>query len=252
MFGWMAAATIGSALLGSRSASKAASTQAAATESAAQQSTEAANRAADLQYQQFRESVELSRPYREAGELALNRLIPEATQYTPFGMAQFQADPGYGFRLSEGQKALERSAAARGNLLSGATGKALTRYGQEMGSQEYQNAFNRYQAERTARLQPLQSLAGVGQTTAQQLGTAGQNMASSIGNIYTGNAANVGNLIAAGGQARASGYMGTANAIGGGLNQYLNYSQNQAQNQLLQQALNSRRYDPANFAYTSY
>jgi hypothetical protein len=38
-------------------------------------------------------------------------------------------------------------------------------------------------------------------------------------------------------QARASGYMGAANAIGGGLNQYMNYSQNQAQNSLLQQAL---------------
>jgi len=239
-FGWVAAATIGSALIGSRSSSRAASAQAEATESAAQTSAEAANRAADLQYQQFRESVELGRPYREAGELALNRLIPEATQYTPFGMAQFQADPGYGFRLSEGQKALERSAAARGDLLSGATGKALTRYGQEMGSQEYQNAFNRYQAERTARLQPLQSLAGVGQTTAQQMGAAGQNMASSVGNIYTSNAANIGNLMAAGGQARASGYMGTANAITGGLNQYLNYSQNQAQNQLLQQILAQR------------
>jgi hypothetical protein len=234
------AGTVGAAVLGSRSASRAASTQAAATSEAAQLSSEAANRAADLQYEQFRESVALQEPWRQAGLVGLNRLIPEATQYTPFGMAQFQADPGYAFRLSEGQKALERSAAARGDLLSGATGKALTRYGQEMGSQEFQNAFNRAQAERTARLQPLQSLAGVGQTTAQQLGAAGQNFASNVGNIYTSNAANVGNLMAAGAQARASGYMGTANAITGGLNQYLNYSQNQAQNQLLQQALAQR------------
>jgi hypothetical protein len=177
----------------------------------------------------FERQVELSEPYRAAGELALNRLVPLATEYTPFGMEQFQADPGYAFRLSEGQKALERSAAARGNLLSGGTGKALARFGQEMGSQEYMNAFNRYQAERQARLNPLQSLANVGQTSSQQLaGQAGQfgaNMAQTIG---------------AGGQARASGYMGMANAIGGGLNQYLNYSQNQAQNQLLQQALARR------------
>ena len=224
------AGTLGAAAIGSRASSKAASAQA-----------QAAGQAADVQRDIFERQVELSRPYREAGELALNRLIPLATEYTPFGMEQFQADPGYGFRLSEGQKALERSAAARGNLLSGGTGKALTRYGQEMGSQEYQNAFNRYQAERQARLNPLQSLAGVGQTASQQLaGQAGQfgsNMAEAIG---------------AGAQARASGYMGTANTLGGGLNQYLNYSQNQAQNQLLQQALNNRRYDPANFAYTSY
>ena len=231
MAAWMIpAAIIGSSLLGSRAASSAASTQAAA-----------ADRAADVQREIFERQVELGRPYREAGEQALNKLIPLATEYTPFGMQQFQADPGYAFRLSEGQKALERSAAARGGLMGGATGKALARFGQEMGSQEYQNAFNRYQAERQARLNPLQSLAGVGQTAAQNLaGQAGQfgsNLAETIG---------------AGAQARASGYMGAANAITGGLGQYMNYQQGQAQNSLLQQALNSRRYDPSNFAGVGY
>lgn len=216
---WMIpAAIIGSSLLGASASRSAASTQA-----------DAARQAGDVQREIFERQVELGKPYREAGELALNKLIPLATEYTPFGMQQFQQDPGYAFRLSEGQKALERSAAARGGLMSGATGKALTRYGQEMGSQEYTNAFNRYQAERQARLNPLQSLAGVGQTASQQLaGQAGQfgsNMAESIG---------------AGAQARASGYMGTASAIGGGLNQYLNYQQNQQQNQLLRQALGQR------------
>lgn len=230
MAGWMAAAVVGSALIGSQASRRAASTQA-----------EAARESGDVQREIFERQVELGKPYREAGELALNKLIPLATEYTPFGTQQFQADPGYAFRLSEGQKALERSAAARGGLMSGATGKALTRYGQEMGSQEYQNAFNRYQAERQARLNPLQSLAGVGQTASQQLaGQAGQfgsNLAETIG---------------AGAQARASGYMGAAGALGGGLNQYLNYSQNQAQNALLQQALNSRRYDPSNFTGVGY
>ncbi len=230
MAGWMAAAVVGSALIGSRASSKAASAQA-----------EAARESGDVQREIFERQVELSQPYRAAGEQALNKLIPLATEYTPFGMQQFQADPGYAFRLSEGQKALERSAAARGNLLSGATGKALTRYGQEMGSQEYMNAFNRYQAERQARLNPLQSLAGVGQTSTQQL--AGQ-----AGQLGAGLAESIG----AAGQARASGYMGTANAITGGLNQYLNYSQNQAQNQLLQQAIAGRRYDPSNFAGVGY
>jgi hypothetical protein len=226
MAGWVSAAVVGSALISSRASSKAASAQA-----------QAASEAGDVQREIFERQVELSKPYREAGETALNKLIPLATEYTPFGMEQFQADPGYGFRLSEGQKALERSAAARGSLLSGGTGKALTRYGQEMGSQEYQNAFNRYQAERQARLNPLQSLAGIGQTSSQQLaGQAGQfgsNMAEAIG---------------AAGQARASGYMGTASALGGGLNQYLNYSQGQAQNQLLQQALAQRG---GGFGYTA-
>lgn len=218
MAAWMIpAAILGSSLLGASASRSAASAQAAS-----------ADRAAELQQQQFERQVELQAPFREAGLRALPEL-EAASRYTPFGMEQFQADPGYGFRLSEGQKALERSAAARGNLLSGGTGKALTRYGQEMGSQEYMNAFNRYQAERSARLNPLQSLAGVGQTSTNALGVAGQNYATAAGEA-----------IGAAGQARASGYMGTANAIGGGLNQYLNYSQNQAQNQLLQQALARR------------
>jgi len=227
MAGWVAAAVVGGALISSKASSKAAGAQAAATESAAAQSTEAANRAADLQYQQFREGVALQEPWRQAGITALNRLTPLATEYTPFSYDEFTKDPGYAFRLSEGQKALERSATARGNLLSGGTLKAITRYGQDMGSQEYQNAFNRYQAERTARLQPLQSLAGVGQTTAQQMSTAGQNLASNLGNIYTSNAANVGNLMTSGAAARASGYVGGANALTQGLGTYLNYSQGQ-------------------------
>lgn len=199
---WVAGAVVGSAVIGGMAAGDAASTQAAS-----------ADRSADLQYKQWQESTALQEPWRKAGEGALNKLIP-LTDYKNFGMDEFKADPGYAFRMSEGTKALERSAAARGGLLSGATLKGITRYGQDMGSQEYTNAFNRYQSERTARLAPLQSLAGVGQTTAQQIGASGQAMASNVGEQMTSGAA-----------ARASGYVGQANALTGGLNTYLNYSQ---------------------------
>lgn len=205
MSGWVAGATVVGSLISSNASRSAAKTQAAA-----------ADRASDAQERMFERQVELSTPYREAGELALNKLVPLATEYTPFGMEQFQADPGYAFRLSEGQKALERSAAARGGLLSGGTGKALARFGQEMGSQEYTNAFNRYQAERQARLNPLQSLTGMGQTTAQQIGQAGMQAAQGIGQTQMAGAA-----------ARASGYVGGANALNQGLSTYLNYSQGQ-------------------------
>jgi hypothetical protein len=210
----MAAAIGGSALLGASSSSKAAKAQASA-----------ANRAAELQQQQYDQTREDLAPYREAGYNALNKLIP-LSDYTKFGMDQFQADPGYAFRLSEGQKALDRQAAARGGLISGGALKAAQRYGQEMGSQEYQNAFNRYQTERSAQLNPLQSLAGVGQTATNQVNAAGQNYAT-----------NAGNALGAAAQANASGYMGMANAAAGGLGQYMNYGQQQQQNSLLQQAL---------------
>jgi len=203
---WMiAAAVVGSSLIGSSASKKAASTQA-----------DAANRAADLQMKQFERQVELQEPWRQAGITALNKLTPLATEYTPFGMQQFQQDPGYAFRLQEGMKALERSAAARGGLLSGGMLKGAQQYGQDLASQEYMNAFNRYQAERNARLNPLQSLAGIGQTATNQLGQAGQTMAG-----------NVGQAMGAAAQARASGYVGGANALSQGLGTYLNYQQGQ-------------------------
>lgn len=199
------AGTVGSSLIGADAAGDAADTQAAA-----------ADRATELQREQWEKQLELQKPWQEAGVGALNKLIPLASEYTPFGMDQFRQDPGYAFRMSEGMKGLERSAAARGGLLSGASMKGIQRYGQDMASQEYQNAFNRYQAERQARLGPLQSLAGVGQTSANILGQAGQNYANQAGETMMSGAA-----------ARASGYVGTANALTGGIGQGLNYYQNQ-------------------------
>ena len=213
---WMLPTAIAvSTLVGARSSSQAASAQ-----------SQAADQANALQREQFERQTELQKPFREAGLRALGKL-EGASEYTPFGMNQFQQDPGYAFRLAEGQKALDRQAAARGGLISGGALKAAQRYGQDMGSQEYQNAFNRYQLERTAKLGPLQTLAGVGQTSAQTLGTAGQNYATGAGEA-----------LGAGAQARASGYMGQANTLAGGLNQYLNYQNQQSQNALLQNYLN--------------
>jgi hypothetical protein len=223
----VATAIVGSAVIGAYSADKASKTQ-----------SEASDKAIQLQERMYRENVQRQQPFYQAGVNALPELV-RASKYTPFSMSQFQADPGYGFRLSEGQKALERSAAARGGLISGGALKAAQRYGQDMGSQEYTNAFNRYQAERQARLNPLQSLTGMGQTTANTIGAAGQNMAGNVGEAYMGGA-----------NARASGYMGAANAVNSGLSNYLGYQQNQQRNQLFadQNLLNQSR----NNMYSDY
>lgn len=200
---WMVpAAIIGSSLLGSSAASDAASQQAGAAREASALS--------DAQFQQTRQD---QMPFLQAGVRALGKL-ETASDYTPFGMDQFTADPGYAFRLKEGQKALDAQAAARGGLISGNALRAAVGFGQEMGSQEYQNAFNRYQSERASRLAPLQSLAGVGQTTAANLGATGAANANTMGNYLTGGAA-----------AGAAGRVGAANAITSGVGTYLNYNQ---------------------------
>jgi len=199
----IAASSIGSAAMGSRSASKAARAQ-----------QQAADQAADVQREIFQKQTELQEPFRQAGISSQNELMrllgiggdAAAADYgmltRQFRPEDMQMDPGYAFRLSEGQKALERSAAARGGLLSGSMLKGAQRFGQEMGSQEYMNAFNRAQAQLGNRLGALGSLYGAGQTATQQVaGQAGQ-----MG-------VNVGNLMTQGGQARASGYLGQANAL---------------------------------------
>ena len=187
--------------------------QANAAQSAADTSAEATNRATELQRRMYDENVARQKPFYDVGVNALPELV-NASKYTNFGMKQFQQDPGYGFRLKEGQQALDRSAAARGGLISGGALKAAQRYGQDMGSQEYMNAFNRYQTERAARLQPLQSLTGMSQTTANTLGTAGSNMAGHIGNAYMQQGVNQGNALLAGSQARASSYGDIAKLYG--------------------------------------
>jgi hypothetical protein len=191
----------GAALLGGKMQSDAA-------KSAARTSAAASDRASDVQREMFERNIELNAPFREAGVNALNKLVP-LTDYQNFGMDQFRADPGYGFRMSEGMKGLERSAAARGGLLSGGTLKGIQRFGQDLASQEFQNAFNRYGIERERRMAPLQSLAGVGQTTSQQLGAAGTGFANTVGNIGMANAMNQGNAA----MARASAYGDTTNQL---------------------------------------
>ena len=203
MAGWTAAAIAGSAVIGAYSSNQAAKAQ-----------ERAAREGSAAQERMFNRQVELQEPFRQAGVNALPDLI-SASRYTPFDYDAYQNDPGVGFRFREGLKALQASKAAGGMLRSGNTLRGITQFGQDLASQEYTNAFNRYQAERAARLNPLQSLAGVGQTATNTLsneaGQYGQNMAA--------NAAAMGNI-------RASSYMNTANALAGGLGTGLNYYQN--------------------------
>lgn len=155
-----------------------------------------------------------TQPYREIGAMALDRFkgggLDEMTR--GFTMADFQKDPGYQFRMQEGQKALESSAAARGGLNSGATLKALSRYNQDFASNELNNAYNRYNTDRTTRFNMLSGLAGTGQTSVGQVGAAGQNYANAYGQNVTG-AANAQAAYGQQQQAMTMGMLGTGAGI---------------------------------------
>ena len=198
-------------------------------QSAASTQADAANRAAALQKEMFDLQRAGQEPYRQAGLTSQNRLMElmglggntGAEGYgryaKDFSMGDFNADPGYAFRLSEGQKALDRQAAARGGLMSGGALKAATRYGQEAGSQEYQNAFNRYQTNRTNQLQSLGNLMASGQSAASNQGSAAGQYGTNAGNAYM-----------AGGQAIAAGQLGMGNTFNNALGTMASGYQNQS------------------------
>lgn len=174
---------------------------------------------ADSNYRIFQEQKALQEPWRAAGVEALNKLRSPEMQFTPFSADKFQTDPGYAFRLSEGIKGLNNTAAARGGLLSGGTLKATERYAQGLASQEYQNAYNRYNTDYNMRLAPLQTLAGYGQGATNNLtattGNYGANQADTL--------ANTGNI-------RASSYLNATDALARGASQYL---RNESDNALI-------------------
>lgn len=144
-----------------------------------------------------------------------------------------QNDPGFQFRLKQGLDALQKSAAARGSLLTGGTLKAINDYAQGQASNEYGNVYNRaaneyaqryniFNQNQANKFNRFATLAGLGQTSAGQIGSAATNTAGNVGNILLNSGANIGNDLQNYGAARGSGYVGASNAITGGLSGLMN------------------------------
>jgi hypothetical protein len=236
---WVAGAAIVGGTIGAYGANKAADTQAGAARDAANIQAQSAREAQALQRQMFDIQREGQEPFRQAGITGQNRLMEylglggntSAADYGKYGrdfsMADFQASPSYLFSFEQGKKALDQSAAARGGLISGGALKAATRYGQDMASQEFNNAYNRYQTNRTNQLQPLGNLMSMGQSAASNQGSAAGQYGANAGNMIMG----AGNAMAGGitgaGNAMAAGQMGLANTFAGGLNTAATGYQNQ-------------------------
>jgi len=187
-------------------------------EDAAQAQTQAARENIDFQKWLFNEQKELNAPWRQAGEEALSRI--EETPNFSFSAEDFEKykDPSYDFRMQEGVNALDRSAASRGRVLSGAQGKAVTRYGQNMASQEYQNAFSRSQNVFNTNMNTQKSLAGVGQQAVGNVQQAGNIMGQSVSqaNMDIGNALAQSSIQSTNAQIQGQqNLLGTATSLGG-------------------------------------
>lgn len=167
--------------------------------SASNKASDSSKYAADIQKQIFDQQRADQAPYRQAGYSALDQLklllgLGGNAKDPNYGMLtrQFtgrnlQSDPGYQFGLDQGTQALERSASARGGLYSGATMKALEKYGQDYAGTKFNEAFNRNQAYQDSLFNRLSGISGTGQTATNQVGQAGQNYANNVGNIATNN-----------------------------------------------------------------
>lgn len=148
-----------------------------------------------------------------------------------FGMQDYQADPGYAFRLKEGMKQLSGGARAGGGAVSGRTMMGAQDYAQGLASQEYQNAFNRYQTNRANQLQPLGNLMASGQSAASNQGAAAGQYGAAGGNLMTGAGQAIGAGQLGAGQSMAAGQLGAGNTWNNALgNLSSSYQQNQMMN----------------------
>ena len=208
---WIAGAMIGGSLISGSMAGDAA-------ESAAGTSAAASDRSLALQRQQYEEGVARQKPFYEAGVNALGQyqagIQPGGALTRGFSKADYQADPGYGFRMKEGMRALNQTAAARGGMLSGNALRGAQQYGQELGSQEYQNAYNRFIGEQGTQRNALAGLAGIGQTAVGGMNTAGAAYGQNAGGIMQQQGVNTANAQMYGAGQRASSYGQIANTLG--------------------------------------
>jgi hypothetical protein len=121
------------------------------------------------------------KPYSAAGTTALDALFRSLKQPQQF---EYKADPGYQFRLAEGQKQISRMAAAHGAAGGGGTAKALAQYNSGLASQEYGSAWERWNAQNKGREAGLTTIAGMGERAGEfgaELGYRGATAGAGLG-----------------------------------------------------------------------
>lgn len=154
----------------------------------------AANQAIDEQRREFDLTQQNNAPFLQAGQNAVNL----QQQYLNGDTSGFDQSPDYQFAVQQGTKQLDAGAAAHGNIFGGGADADRIALGQGLATQYANNYWNK-----------LAGMAGQGQTASAQNSAMGANAANNIGNYQIG-----------AGQARASSYANTANAIGNLGNQF--------------------------------
>jgi len=241
----IAIGTVAAAGIGAGASVLASSKQSSAAKQAAQIQESDQQRALDVQQQEWQQQQANEAPFLKAGTKGINTLsqltsTPGKGLLSPYGQtftapnpADVSSEPGYQFQEQQGQ--LEQAAAATGNVFSGNTLTAASKYNTGLAGTYYNDAYNRalntyntnynvWSNNQANEYNRLANMAGLGQTTAAQLGSEGQAVAGNTANIDLTSGARIGQDITNLGTAQASGYVGAANALTGGVNSLSQYA----------------------------
>lgn len=182
----------------------------------------AAQQAAQALQQSQKQAEVAYQPYQQFGTEATNRLatlmglrpgVDSGALMQQPTIAELQMDPGYAFREQQGMQAVNRSAAAAAGLQSGSALKAAQRFGQDLASQEYGNAYNRFMQNRQNQIGLLTGGTQTGFGAAQGLGNAAIGTGTNLANVYGNLGQGLGQGYADAGAARASSYMAPTNML---------------------------------------
>lgn len=204
---WVATAVIGSAVIG-------AGAQIYASGEAGDAQRDAANRGIDAQQQMYQQTRSDLTPYRKAGEenlKELNARMPELTAPIELTQEWLESTPGYQFTKTQGLKAVQNSAAARGLGVSGAALKGAASFATGLADNTYKTQFDVARANKTDAYSRLKGLVDTGQSAAAQTGNVGAGAANAISNLSVG----AGNASAAQYNATGGAIANAANNIGG-------------------------------------
>lgn len=157
----------------------------------AAQAQDALNRSQAQATGALQQGVKAYDPYQQFGVESTNRLATlmglrpgegSGSLMNQPTIDQLQMDPGYAFREQQGMRALNASAAARGLGISGANISGAQEFGQELASQEYGNAYQRFMQNRANQMALLQGGVGTGVNAAQGIG----GLQGNVANVYRG------------------------------------------------------------------
>lgn len=238
-------------VIGSNAAGKAASAQADAANKAQQLERDNAERALGLESGAYGQSQQNLSPYMQSGTMALGKLGAMQPFNAPTA-EQAAATPGYQFQLTQGLKALQNSAAARGGLLSGGTSKAINDYAQGQAASNYGNTYNRALQTYQTNFGNQYALAGQGLGAATNLSSLGQQAAGAESGILGNSANQQAAALENAGAARASGYAAQGNILGNAIGGFGNAIGNQMQLSQMGQSQFPTGYNPGGGPYQVY